>query len=137
MKLKGIYCIPLTLMLGNSLAYSGLPQCAMYNFLLILFLLICCYSQFTLVTDFRASCFMSQKFCDCDGSVNWKIAVVRQKLCDCLIFRNAGKKDSWSSHKNILWLKQWNKPFYTTVDIQLLQVKQYRSFICYIGITFS
>ena len=50
--------------------------------------------QFTLVTDFRASCFMTQKFCYCDGSVNWKIAVVRQKLCDCLIFRNAGKKDS-------------------------------------------
>ena len=38
------------------------------------------YGQFTLVTDFRALCFMSQETVKCDSSVNWKIAVVRQKF---------------------------------------------------------
>ena len=38
------------------------------------------YGQFILVTDFRASCFMSQEREESDSSVNWKIAVVRQKF---------------------------------------------------------
>ena len=38
------------------------------------------YSQFTLVTHFCASSFISQETVKCDSSVNWNIAVGRRKF---------------------------------------------------------
>ena len=47
---------------------------------IIIIITLRCYSQFKLVSYFRASCFMQPETAKCDISVNWNIAVVRQKF---------------------------------------------------------
>ena len=54
------------------------------------------FGQFTPVSHFRAWCFMWQETLKCDSSINWNIAVERQKFESCRKFWNAEEYDSWS-----------------------------------------